>query len=179
MSGALSFHRHLCDAFKVNLPDFLSDSLADDRLHLLPACAQHPCPASGDTMRGHFSLLLFFLTLLFCFFVFSVSAFKHVNLIFPTFQRYFVHFCLHVLLLCVFLFFKKLVYFHFSRMLFTWIFLNCAQVLARRGMSPSQPLSTVPLQAAAERPEATLRLLIIAECAKFQPRGCEVTQERV
>lgn len=69
MSGALSFHRHLCDAFKVNLPDFLSDSFADDRLHLLPACAQHPCPASGDAMRGHFSLLLFFsLSLLFVLF---------------------------------------------------------------------------------------------------------------
>lgn len=84
MSGALSFHRHLCDAFKVNLPDFLSYSLADDRLHLLPACAQHPCPASGDTMRGHFFLAsLFFL--ISSFGVFSVSAFEHVNLIFLPF----------------------------------------------------------------------------------------------
>lgn len=112
MSGALFFHRHLCDAFKVNLPDFLCDSLADDRLHLLPACAQHPCPASGDTMRGHFSLLLSPPFFLFFFLNSSLWVFFPLFLLLNTREsdfsylyRYFVHFCLHVLLLCVFLFF--------------------------------------------------------------------------
>lgn len=123
MSGALSFHRHLCDAFKVNLPDFLSGSLArsllaDDRLHLLPACTQHPCPASEDTMRGHFSSLLFFFFSFFSFFFFFSSFFPlhfcfwtHEMLIYPFLYRHFVHFspaCLAYVIcfnLCFVLFF--------------------------------------------------------------------------